>query len=488
MLRKLFPVNSLRYWLLAWGIISAIGSILITQQELVKLREAFETDARIVHRLLSQRAVQHEAILATLALLQPSIEATAAVQKLPALYPQILKVQRHDKDTPWAETSLAAAETLSHQTGRATLADVDFGRARYQLVLWAEPSSFAMQMDLRAVVPWSEWPMSPEGSPVRVSMEYAGQTLTLQPGRQGGGGWHFEFRKHLAADSQPFDVVAQREVSWLELPWIWILSWWILVALSLIGFSLAARQRQQRLRAEELLRLGQIARLNTMGELAAGMAHEINQPLTAMLANTQAAARLLSDQPPEVTAAQSAMTQAVAQARRATGVVTRLRRMIERPNETKPPEAISLKEAVTNALHLLEPELQRLGITTQTTSIERDVIVMAESIALEQIIHNLLMNSIQALEQMPITERHLILDIRADRAQGALTLTDTGPGIAADVLPRLFEPFFSTRTDGLGLGLSLCESLANRMGGELSATTQMPHGASFCLRLPLGQT
>jgi len=486
MLRRLIFINPLRYWFLAWCTLGTIGAITLAQQELTKLREAFETDARIAHRLLSQRAVQHEAILATLALLQPKHDASASVQKLSTLYPQILKVQRRDKNAPWAETSLTAAEVISRTTGRAALAEVDFQHERYQLLLSAEPASFALQMDLRAVVPWSEWPMPPQTSPVRVTLEHTGQTLTLQPGRINQGGWRFEFHKHLAADSQPFDVVAVRQVGWIELPWAWMLGWLIVVALSLIGLFAMARQRQQRLRAEELLRLGQIARLNTMGELAAGMAHEINQPLTAVLANTQAAVRLLSDRPPEIIAAQDAMAQAVDQARRASSVVTRLRRIIEKPNETKLPEAISLKEVVANALHLLEPELQRRGIATQMLPNEGVVTVMAEPIALEQIIHNLLMNAIQALEQVPLAERRLDLSIHADHGQGILVMTDTGPGIASDVLPRLFEPFFSTRTDGLGLGLSLCESLANRMGGQVSAATHTPRGASFYLRLPLG--
>jgi C4-dicarboxylate-specific signal transduction histidine kinase len=222
-----------------------------------------------------------------------------------------------------------------------------------------------------------------------------------------------------------------------------------------------------------------------MGELAAGMAHEINQPLTAVLANTQAAVRLLSEDSPEVAQAKNAMAQAVNQAKRASDVVSRLRRLIEQPNEAKPLETVSLADSVSNALHLLAPELHRHGIAVQIKASEIVVIVMADPIALEQIIHNLLLNAVQALEQVPANERHLVVNTEVDLGQGVLTISDTGPGIAVDALPRLFEPFFSTRADGLGLGLSLCESLANRMGGELSAKNHMPRGASFILRLTL---
>ena len=487
MLSNLIYLKTLRYWLITWCLISALGSVILAQQELTKLRETFETDARIVHRLLSQRAVQHEAVLATLALLQPPSDSANVVEKLPALYPQILEVQQRESGVAWTDPKLTAAEVTSRKTGRAALAEADFQNERYMLVLSAQPSSFALLMDIRAVVPWGEWPMSPQNSPVRVTIEHEGQIFAIQPGRIGSGGWQYSFHKHLAADSQPFDVVAVRQVEWIELPWFLILGWLAFVAISLAGLFFLVVQRKQRQRAEELLRLGQIARLNALGELAAGMAHELNQPLTAVLANSQAAIRLLSDNPPEIPIALDAMIQAAEQARRASSVVSRLRRIVERPNETKPLEIVLLKEAVTNALHLLEPELLSRNIKTQFTYIEEPVTVLAEPIAMEQIIHNLMMNAIQALEQVDSGDRHLKLNIQSAQGHGVLTIADSGLGIASDVLPRVFEPFFSTRNDGLGLGLSLCESLANRMGGQLSARAHDPRGASFCLRLPLEQ-
>ncbi|MGH6627974.1 MAG: sensor histidine kinase, partial [Burkholderiaceae bacterium] len=111
--------------------------------------------------------------------------------------------------------------------------------------------------------------------------------------------------------------------------------------------------------------------------------------------------------------------------------------------------------------------------------------VLAEPVALEQIIHNLLMNALQALEQVPAAERSLRVALAQADGQGVLTVSDSGPGIPAELLPRIFEPFFSTRSDGLGLGLSLCETLATSMGGTLSAAPQAPRGAQFRLALPL---
>lgn len=472
-------------WIFLWCLITAMGCLLLARLQLGHIRDAFETDARIAHRLLSQRAVQHDAVMAMLALLQPPPDAAQPEQRLPSVYPQIVGVEKRAPDASWADPRLMAAETISRALKRPVLAAADFARGRYFLVLAAEPVSYALQMDLRAVVPWSEWPMSPDTSPVRVTLEHDGQRFVLQPGRVGEGGWQFEFHKHLATDSQPFDVVALRQVSWRELPWAWMAAW----ALGVTGLLLTAlawlRQRRDRQRAEELLHLGQVARLNALGELAAGMAHELNQPLTALLANTQAAARLLADDPPELATARAAMTQAAEQARRASDVVARLRRAVERPDLAAQLQGVRLEDAVNNALYLLEPEFKRCGVAPQVKSQQAPATVLADPVALEQIIHNLLMNALQALEQVPSAERHLNILLGTDSHKGLISVTDTGSGIAADVLPRIFEPFFTTRDGGLGLGLSLCETLASGMGGSLTAAHLAPRGAVFKLSLPL---
>jgi C4-dicarboxylate-specific signal transduction histidine kinase len=120
--------------------------------------------------------------------------------------------------------------------------------------------------------------------------------------------------------------------------------------------------------------------------------------------------------------------------------------------------------------------------------------VQADPVALEQIIHNLLSNALQALErqgrgQAPATDSAAVpllrLEVSASDGMGLLAVGDNGPGIAPEALPHVFEPFFSTREGGLGLGLSLCESLAQGMGGTLRAANQAPHGALFTLSLPL---
>ncbi|MET0311730.1 MAG: ATP-binding protein [Burkholderiaceae bacterium] len=475
-------------WLVIGGLVAALGCVFIARMELSRLREAFETDARIAHRLLSQQVVQHDAVLATLALLQPASDpslSAAPEQRLSSVYPQILGVVRQGGGQPWPDEQLRAAEVLSQAVKRPALADIDFAAGRYRLVLAAQPASFAILMDLRRVVPWSEWPMPPETTPVRLTLDHEGQSFVVQPGRLGTGGWRYEFHKHLASPSQPFDVAAVRQVGWLELPWLRMAAWTALVAAILAGGLALQRQREQRRRAEELLRLGQVARLNTLGELAAGMAHELNQPLTAMLANTQAASRLLAEEPPELGIVRDAMKQAIEQAARASAVVARMRRAVERPDLSAQVQSVSLQEAVQTALYLLEPEFRRCEVEPKLEAPAASPMVLAEPVALEQVIHNLLMNAVQALGQVPAMERHLTLTLAAEGALGLLTVTDSGPGIAPDVLPRIFEPFYTTRDGGLGLGLSLCETLVGSMGGTITAAHNSPRGAAFIVALPL---
>ena len=478
--------------------VSLAGATLLARQSIDEQRALFETDARIVHRLLSQQVVQHDAILDTLALLQPAPDGTGAVpreQRLPALYPHILSVQRRDRGAAWSDVALADTEARSRQSRRPALAGLDLTSGRYRLVLAAEPAAYALTIDLQGMVPWGEWPMQRATSPVQVRLEHAGQSFELQSGDvaalTAGSGWRFEFHKHLAAASQPFDVVARQQLGWSHLPWGLMLGWVAAVAGVLALLAQWLRQRTARRRAEELLRLGQVARLNTLGELAAGMAHELNQPLTAVLANTQAAQRLLADDPPELDTARGAMAQAVAQARRAAEVVGRLRTAVERPKHQVDGAAsegvVDLAEALRRALHLLEPECQRRGVGPALQAAEA-VRVHADPVAVDQIVHNLLMNAMQAMEGVDAPRRALTLSVGAADGQGVLTVADRGPGIAPEALPRLFEPFFSTREGGLGLGLPLCETLAQGMGGSLTAANRPDGGAVFTLRLPLKAT
>ena len=475
-----------------WLALSLISSGIEVGGSRARYEDAFQTDARIMHRQLSQRAVQHEAILATLALLQPGAQSVLAqeVQRLPAVYPQIVRVERWITEAPWAgelPATLAAAAAESQRLRHAMLAAVDAMVGHYWVVLAAHPASYALEIDVHAMVPWEEWPLPRLGSPVRVALQLGGQEVVVSTGEADEGGWlgqRLSFNKTIAADSQPFNVAVSRQLDWRSLPWGRLAAWWLGCAALCSLLAWLQVQRQARRRAEELLRFGQIARLNTLGELAAGLAHELNQPLTAVSANTQAASRLLNNEPPDLDTARQAMVQAVDQARRAAEVLSRLRRAIERPGLAERMEPVNLHAAVRNVLALLQAEIRRLGLEP---ALDGDAVlqVQADPVALEQIIHNLLINALQAMAHTPKAVRRLALQIDAVDGEARLKIADCGPGIPPEALPRLFEPFFSTKEGGLGLGLSLCETLATSMGGRVSVANLAAGGAEFCLTLPL---
>lgn len=469
-------------WIAAGLVLSLLGAWLIAQRGLEAQRAAFETDARIVHRLLSQQVVQHDAVLSTLALLEP--ERTEALPRLSAVHPRLLGVLTRAPGGTWADAALARAEAASRARGRAAMAEGDLASGRYSLVLGAGDGAYALVIALDGLVPDADWPMDRASSPVRVALQWNGQSLPLQRGRPLDRGWRFDFDKVVAAESQPFHAVATRWVGWGELPWLGMAAWVLAVLAGLALLAHALRLREARRRAEALLRLGQLGRLNAMGEFAAGLAHELNQPLTAVLASTQAAQRLLADEPPALDTAREAMGRAGAQARRAAEVLARLRRGLEPPAGAAASQALDLGACVREALHLLQPDIERRGVAVRWLASE-PVVVRADPVAIDQIVHNLIANALQALDRQSGGPRELRLSVRRDGSSAVLDVADTGPGLPPEVLPRLFEPFFSTREGGLGLGLTLSESLAQAQGGRLSAGAAPGGGALFSLRLPL---
>ncbi len=473
-------------WLLGWLALSLASAAWIGAAELDRLRQSFEADARIVHRLLSLRAVEHEAILATLALLDAP-DSVDAAQRLPSIYPRIVSVLRRQGEAAWPDPArsveLAEAEAASRRAGRAWGLVSELAHGRLWVVLAAEPASHALQIDLPSLVPAAEWPFAAD-APVRVELAHGGRRWIIQPGASADGGWRFGFDKVLTVRSQPFDVVAERRVGAGELPWLRMAAGALAFAMVLVGAASLRQQRIARRRAEDLLRLGQVGRLNALGELAAGMAHELNQPLTAILANARAADRMLRDEPPELDDARLAMKAASEQARRAADVLARMRRAVERPDAGAATRAVDLRAAVGAVLHLVEPELRRLRVSPRIEG-QTAVAVMAEPVALEQIVHNLLLNALHALGRVPEAERRLSLGLVADGDHGRLTVADSGPGIPAAARGRIFEPFFTTREGGLGLGLSLCETLATAMDGALELAPNGGRGAAFSLSLPL---
>lgn len=482
-------------WPLAGVLMAAAGAAWLVAVEVAAQRAGFDTDARIAHRLLSQQAVQHDAMLAMLTLLQPagSEAGPGPEQRLPALVPQVLQVLRRGPGQAWpadGAADWATAEAESSQRQRAVLAGSDLAQGQFTLLRAGQPAAYALRIDATRIVPWAEWPLSREG-PAQAWLQRGDQRLWIQRGQaaaEGSAGpWLFSASKRLAAESQPFDLVVQRRLQWADLPWARVLLWCLASGLAVAALAGWQRQREATRRAQELVRLGQVGRLNALGELAAGMAHELNQPLTAVLAGTQAAQRLLDEAEPDLATARQALTHSAQQARRAADVVGRLRRLVQAPDAAAAPRALPLADAVRQVLYLLAPQVQALGVAVDLAGLPATLQVQADPVALEQIVHNLVLNALQAMEAVPAGQRRLTFTATRQAGQVQLNVRDSGPGFAEAALPRAFEPFFTTRPGGLGLGLSLCETLAANLGGSLQARAAAGGGAELILQLPPGQ-
>jgi len=148
-------------------------------------------------------------------------------------------------------------------------------------------------------------------------------------------------------------------------------------------------------------------------------------------------------------------------------------------------QAVPLLPLLERMCGLLAAEARAIAVEPQIDCLPADLAARADPVALEQIVHNLMANALQALAQVPTPERRLTIEARASGQRVVLTVRDSGPGIAPDALPHLFEPFFTTREGGLGLGLPLGESLALGMGGALTGGNDSPRGAWFRLELPI---
>lgn len=465
--------------------LAAVAGLLIVRNDIAARREAFLAEARAAHRMLSQRVAQHEAILATLALNAPAAEPASLSLPLPPGYPQLLSARRE----PAAQADRAAEPAT---VTRWQLEDAQASAGRYALRMAHQGAAYQLQIDARELIRDEAWPWPVDG-PVRAVLEIGSAMVVLQPGageglRPAGLTEGFRWAQPLASDTQPFGLRIQRWTGPAEWPWPRLLLAAAVSAALVVLVMRGLSARQERRRSAELQRLARVARLNTMGELAAGMAHELNQPLTAMLAGTQTALRVLreaeQDEDPAATAI-PALELAAAQARRAGDVVARLRSLVQQPAMGPAGTAVDIAALAQHLIELLAPEWRQRGISAECTGTAPAV--RGDRVALEQILHNLLLNAAQALERLPGREGQIRVSVTPRAAWVDCTVQDNGPGIPAEQLTRVFEPFFSTREGGLGLGLSLCQTLSQAMGGQLTVAAAVPQGAAFTLSLPMAE-
>ena len=244
-----------------------------------------------------------------------------------------------------------------------------------------------------------------------------------------------------------------------------------------------AEQERERLRQLES-DLAHINRMSMMGELATSVAHEVNQPLTGIVSNGSACIRLLAGDTPNVEEALEALRDIVRDGKRAGELIARIRAMTKRA--TTPKEQLDLNEVIREVLVLVGDEAKKWGIVMRTAFAETQAPVTGDRVQLQQLVLNLAMNAIEAMSSVSGRPRELVIRTRnVDGGQVEVTVEDSGVGLDPNTISKIFEPFYTTKSSGMGMGLSICRSIVQNHGGRIWATANDGPGTSFHFMLPL---
>jgi PAS domain S-box-containing protein len=231
--------------------------------------------------------------------------------------------------------------------------------------------------------------------------------------------------------------------------------------------------------------LAKVARVTSLGVLTASIAHEVNQPLSGIITNASTCLRMLSADPPNVEGARETARRTIRDGNRASDVITRVRKLYSKTDPQL--EWIDLNEAAREVTSLSLNELHRNGVILRQEFAESLPPVMADRVQLQQVILNLLRNASDAMSSVQDRPRELVIRTESDGDNVFLSVKDTGVGFSAQSADRLFEAFYTTKTDGIGIGLSISHSIIAAHHGRLWAKPNDGPGATFSLAIPCQQ-
>ena len=247
-----------------------------------------------------------------------------------------------------------------------------------------------------------------------------------------------------------------------------------------IALESTRRERQYREMQSELARANRVA---TVGELTASIAHETRQPITAARTYAAAALRFLDKSPPDVAEVRAALTCIVNQTGRASDVVDRIGSLFKKAPPRK--EVVDLNAAILEVTALTRSAGVKTGVTVGTQLAGELPRIRCDRVQLQQVMLNLIVNAIQSMSGVEDGNRELHISTVSIEPEGVcVAVRDTGHGLRPESLPRLFEPFYTTKPDGMGMGLSICRSIIEAHGGRLWATGCEPRGALFQFTIP----
>jgi signal transduction histidine kinase len=240
----------------------------------------------------------------------------------------------------------------------------------------------------------------------------------------------------------------------------------------------------QKRQNEELYRhLLREERITTMSLLTASLAHELNQPLTAILFNAQAGLRFIKSGRLDAEQSKSILSDIELDVKRASAIIGNVRSLMKA--EVRKKEKIDLKALILEVLDLLHTELKNKQVNTFIEAPNQQIFVFGDKVELQQLIINLVLNAVRALKSFTPDKRRI--DIKAQSLKGiaSVSIADSGTGLPETIKDKLFEAFVSTEADGMGIGLTVCKSIVQRHGGEIKAENGPEGGAIFTFSLPI---
>jgi C4-dicarboxylate-specific signal transduction histidine kinase len=221
-----------------------------------------------------------------------------------------------------------------------------------------------------------------------------------------------------------------------------------------------------------------------MGQLTASIAHEVNQPLAGVIANAEAGLRWLDRETPDLDAVRCSVEWVIDDGKRASEVIRRVRSLAKKTDLEKVP--LDANDIIREVMALVQRELTSRQASLRIELAPALPIILGDRVQLQQVMINLVMNGAEAMQSITDRPRELVIRSRPDETrQVLLSVTDCGVGISAENADRLFNPFFTTKASGMGMGLSICRSIIDAHGGRLWATANLPRGATFQFSLPM---
>ena len=430
---------------LIWLILTALFGGGVAVYALHQQYEEESAEFRILYRDITVKLSQNDVILA---LLSNSSDPAVVQQK----FPYILRWQTTPHNPPRPDINPARAGTY-----------------------WINSPQGSLLIDLPALL--ADFVRAQKFR--HFSLSWQGRPLLTQ-GEVGDKDW-WRWEKNISSPSQPLNLAVTNNPDWRTLPWFLIVLLGIFWAVAIYFYNQYQATKRQRNIADLRAHFSELARLNAMGEIAAGMVHELNQPLTAILSYSQTAQRLIKQQ--QADKAVPLLDASVMQTKRISALLLAFREKLHSDEQTL--QSVNLRQVWERVTMLLGNEIMRGKISVINQIPESLPPLIASPLGVEQIFHNLLNNAIQAQQQTG--KGWVSVDASQNASSIILTVKDGGPGLTEQALEQVFMPFFTTRKDGLGLGMALTETLVQRLNGSIMAENSPNGGACFTLIFPLIQ-